>query len=130
MRALPYLIALLALLLAHTGCNKSASPTTPEPEAQSTSCDALADHAAALLQQDDEVAADRAGELRDVMVRVCTDDEWPEAARTCMRDATDHNQLEECAHQFLSDEQYRRAGDEMERVLDDSEDGQIGLPPE
>ena len=123
-------IAVVALLLAHAGCSKKSSPTTPEPEAQAASCDTVADRTITLLQQDGELQADRADELRGVVVGLCTDDAWPDTARTCMLDASDHRQLEDCAHQFLSDEAYRHAGNEMERVLDDSADGQVGLPPE
>ncbi len=120
----------LALVLALAGCPKGSSDPVAEPEEQPIPCDAVADRAVALLQQDGEIPAGREGPLRDTLVELCTADEWPQPARSCIVDADDHRQLQDCAHQYLSDDAYRRVGEQMERALDESDDGTIGLPPE
>lgn len=121
---------MLALVLALAGCPKGSPDPVAEPEEQTVPCDAVADRAVALLQQDGEIPEGREGELRDTLVELCTSDEWPQTARTCVVEADDHRKLQDCAHQYLSDDAYRRAGEAMERALDESDDGNIGLPPE
>ncbi len=122
-------VGVVALFLI--GCSSKPAPERAEPEEEwVASCDQMADRAATLLQQDAEVEADRAGEIRDAVLRLCNEDPWPNTARSCVMDANDHRALEDCAHQYLSDEQYRNVSNEIERILDDSDDGAIGMPPE
>jgi hypothetical protein len=119
-------ILFAALALGLFGCpKKTTAPTDPiagddteEETASGPTCETAADNATAVMVREEEMEGGDPSDLRATVVRLCTEDAWPEALIACLTTGTESDQLEECAKQNLSPEAYERAGEAIEQAME------------